>query len=134
MKIGKKIFLLMLLQHMCFPQKLFFKHSPASFLDELAKSNKKEGLLHLKLALSQQSVMGKKSKRSGRLCRSVCGKCEQVLGQSWSLKCHHDCLHWGIPFRVCLKVTSYKDHRQNAARHLIARKNPANCIQNFVKE
>lgn len=49
------------------------------------------------------------SKRSGIHCRSVCGKCEQILGQSWSLRCQHDCLHGGVPFLVCLKVTLYRD-------------------------
>lgn len=67
---------------MCLSQKLLFKQSPASFL-ELQKSNQKEGLLPLKPMHSQQNVI-KTSKRSGMLCRSVCGKCERVLGQSWS--------------------------------------------------
>lgn len=49
------------------------------------------------------------NKRSGIHCRSVCGKCEQILGQSWSLRCQHDCLHGGVPFLVCLKVTLYRD-------------------------
>lgn len=110
MKIGEFSILFILLQHMCFSQKLLFKHSPAFSLDELQNSNQKEDLLQLKPMHSQQNVI-KTSKRSGMLCRSVCGKCERVLGQSWSLKCQHDCLHWGIPFRVCLTVTSYRDLR-----------------------
>lgn len=132
MKIGEFSILFILLQHMCLSQKLLFKQSPASFL-ELQKSNQKEGLLPLKPMHSQQNVI-KTSKRSGMLCRSVCGKCEQILGQSWSLKCQHDCVHWGIPFRVCLTVTSYRDLRQNEAPTFIERKIPTNCTQNFVKK
>lgn len=62
---------------------------------------------------NQQNVITM-SKRSGIQCRSVCGKCEQILGQSWSLRCQHDCLHGGVPFLVCLKVTSYRGISQHS--------------------
>lgn len=92
--------------HSCFPQKLLFKTSQPTSNAHFQKTERKENIFPSNHTYSHRHVITM-NKRGGIHCRSVCGKCEQILGQSWSLRCQHDCLHGGVPFLVCLKVTLY---------------------------
>lgn len=133
MKIGEIsiLFTCILLQHMCLSQKLLFKQSPASFL-ELQKSNQKEGLLPLKHMHSQQNVI-KTSKRSGMLCRSVCGKCERVLGQSWSLMPTR-LLTLGNTFSCVLNSNVLQRSQIEWSANLYWKKNPHKLYSKLCKE
>ena len=103
--------ILIFLVHLCHSQTLIFEKSSNRNLNNTKMENQTSN--QGKSFFPSTSSPGLKnvitmSKRNGMHCRIVCGKCSKVLGQSWSLRCNHDCYSFGILFRVCVRVTSYR--------------------------